>query len=152
MSQSTSSGAGKFFNAEFFKSFVPANTLFPVDLSAFLELPRKNIEAAIEVQQIMVENMQTLAKRQAQMLTQIVEDNTTVAQQIMAEGTPEEKFSRQADIARSAYERSVSGFNELTELVSKSNREAGEVISKRVTASLTEFKDSVEKTREKTAA
>lgn len=152
MSQSTSSGAGKFFNADFFKSFAPANTLFPVDFSALMDLPRKNIEAAIEVQKIMVENMQTLAKRQAQILTQIVEDNTTVAQQIMAEGTPEEKFSRQADLARSAYERSVSGLNELTELVSKSNREAGNVINKRVTASLTEFKDSVEKAREKAAA
>ena len=152
MSQSTSSGAGKFFNADFFKSFTPANTLFPVDFTSLFELQRKNMQAVTEAQQIFVENLQTVAKRQAQLLTQMVEDNTTVAQQIMTEGTPEEKFTRQADMARSAYERSVSNFNELTDLVSKSSREAGEVLNKRVTASLTEFKDSVEKAREKTAA
>ncbi|MDB5491845.1 MAG: phasin family protein [Micavibrio sp.] len=152
MSQSTSSGAGKFFNADFFKSFTPANTMFPVDFASLFELPRKNMQAMIEAQQIMVENMQTVAKRQAQLLTQMVEDQTTVAQQIMSEGTPEEKFTRQTDMARSAYERSVSNFNELTDLLNKSSREAGEVLNKRVTASLTEFKDSVEKAREKAAA
>lgn len=152
MSQSTSSGAGKFFNAEFFKSFTPANTLFPVDFTSLFDLQRKNMQAVVEANKIVVENIQAIAQRQTQILTQIVEDQTSLAQQIMTEGTPEEKVTRQADLARNAYERSVSNFNELTELVGKSNREAGEVISKRVTASLSEFKDSIEKAKEKAAA
>ena len=152
MSQSTSSGAGKFFNAEFFKSLTPANTLFPVDFTSLFDLQRKNMQAVAEANKIVVENIQAIAQRQTQILTQIVEDHTSLAQQIMTEGTPEEKVTRQADLARDAYERSVSNFNELTELVSKSNREAGEVISMRVTASLSEFKDSIEKAKEKAAA
>lgn len=154
MAQQSSSGANaytnKFFNTDFLKGLMPANALFPFDFGAVLETQRKNMEALTEAQQIAVENLQAIAQRQTELLTQIVQDNTSLAQQIMAEGTPEEKVSRQTDLVRKSYERSVSGLTELSELVVKSNRETGEVISKRVTASLTELKSGLEKAPAKT--
>ena len=155
MAQNNSANAyaNKFFNTDFLKSFAPANNLFPFDFGAILETQRKNLQAVTEAQQLVVENFQAIAQRQSQILSQIVEDNTSIAQQIMTEGTPEEKVSRQAELVRTAYERSVSNLTELADLVSKSNRESGEIISKRVTASLTEFKSTIEKsTKEKEAA
>lgn len=154
MTNNTSSAyTNQFFNSDFLKNFTPANTLFPFDLGAVLESQRKNIEALNEAQQIAVQNLQVIAKHQSELLTQIVEDNTQLARQILTEGTPEEKVSRQADLVRQSYERSLSGLTELSDLVVKSNRETGEVISKRVTASLTEFKsgleDSAKKVKEK---
>lgn len=148
----SSSNANKFFNTDFLKGLTPSATLFPFDFSSMMETQRKNMQAFTEAHKIAVENIQAIVQRQSQIMTQIVEDNTSLAQQIMAEGTPEEKVSRQTDLVRDAYERSVSNFTELAELVSKSNREAGDVISKRVTASLTEFKSTVEKVKTKEAA
>lgn len=157
MAQHTSSNANayaNFFNPDLIKSFIPANTLFPFDLGALLETQRKNIEAFTEAQQVAVSNLQTIAQRQAELLTQIVEDNRALSQGILSEGTPEEKVSRQADAVRKSYERSVSSLTELSELVVKSNREAGEIITTRVTASLSELQSGLDKkqTKAKTAA
>ena len=132
----------KFFDFNSMKNFAPAAGLFPFDFGNVLETMRKNMQAMTEAQQIAIENIQAIAQRQAEIMTQMVEDNTSLAQQIMTEGTPEEKISRQADLARKSYERSMSNLTELSDMVVKSNREAGEIISKRVTASLTEFKSS----------
>lgn len=142
----------KFFSTDFMKGLMPANSLFPVDFSALMEIQRKNLQAVSEIQQAAVESIQAIAQRQAALLSQIAEDNTTIAQQIMAEGTPEEKVARQADLVRKAYENSLSNINDLSDLVSKSGRDATEIISRRVTASLTEFKSTVEKAKPKSGS
>ncbi len=143
----------QFFNSDFLKGFTPVNGMFPFDMGALMETHRKNIEAFTEAQQIAMQNMQSIAQFQSEMMTQIVTDNTTLARQILTEGTPEEKVSRQADMVKKSYERSVTNLTELSEMVAKSNREAGEVITKRVTSSLTEFKagleDGAKKVKEK---
>jgi phasin family protein len=160
MAEKTSSTANaytnQFFNSDFLKGFTPVNGMFPFDMGAVMETHRKNIEALTEAQQIAMQNLQSIAQFQSEMMTQIVADNTTLARQILTEGTPEEKVSRQADMVKQSYERSVSTMTELSEMVTKSNREAGEIISKRVTSSLTEFKagleDGAKKVKEKVKA
>lgn len=153
MTDKTSSTANaytnQFFNSDFLKGLTPAAGMFPFDMGAMMETHRKNIEAIAEAQQIAMQNMQSIAQFQSEMMTQIVADNTTLARQILTEGTPEEKVSRQADMVKKSYERSVTGLTELSEMVAKSNREAGDVISKRVTSSLTEFKAGLEYTTKK---
>lgn len=134
----------QFFNTDFVKGLMPAN-LFPFDLGAVMETQRKNLEALSEAHQVAVSHLQSIAQRQTDMLTQLVADNTEIAQQILGEGTPEEKISRQADAVRQSYERSVSNLTEMTELVTRSNREAGEIINKRVAATLDELKSGLEK-------
>ncbi len=135
----------KFFSTDFMKNLMPSNGMFPFDFSNMMEIQRKNMQTFAEIQQAAIENMQMIAHRQAEILSRMVQDNATMAQQIMIEGTPEEKVARQADMARKAYEHSMDGMNELTDMVATSGRKTGDMISKRVTASLTEFKSSVEK-------
>lgn len=139
----------KFFSPDFMKGMMPANSLFPFDFGALLEEQRKNIQAMSEIQHVAAENMQVLAQRQSEILSQLVQNNTNMAQKILSEGTPEEKVALQADMVRKAYEDSVSSLTELSDLVAKSGKETGEIINRRVTASLTEFKSSVEKTKPK---
>ena len=145
MARANDAYTNKFFNTDFMKDLMPANGLLPFDLSDLMETQRKNMQAMTEIQQATVENMQAIAQRQAEILSRMVQDNTTMAQQIMTEGTPEEKITRQADLVREAYEHSVSGLKELSEMIAQTGREAGEIINRRVTASLTEFKTTVEK-------
>lgn len=136
----------KFFNADFMKDMMPSNMLFPFDLDVIMETQRKNLEALSEAHQVTITHLQTIAQRQAAMMAQMVADNTEIAKQILAEGTPEEKMSRQADTVRQSYERSVSNLSEMTDLVARSGRETSEIINKRVTATLDELKSGLEKT------
>lgn len=142
--------ANKFFNTDFLKGLIPANAMFPFDMDAMMEAQRKNMEALTEAQQVAVTHLQAIAQRQTELLTRMVADNTALAQQILAEGTPEEKMSRQADAVRKSYEMSVTNLAEMSDLVTQSGREAGEILNKRVTASLTELKSGLEKTQSKT--
>lgn len=133
-----------FSQNDFSKVFENYKTV-PFDMKSFLETQRKNVQALSEAQQITVENLQAIAQRQAEILSQIVEDNSNIAREMMLEGTPEEKISKNADLFKSLYERSVKNLNDLAEMINSTNQEAGKIISKRVSATMNEIKSSLEK-------
>ena len=118
---------------------------FPFDFNALLETQRKNVQALTEAQQLALESLQTVAQRQAEILSRFVEDNSVLVQEIMTEGKPEDKVARQADLLRDNYEKSIASWNELADLVRVSNQEAAGIINKRVSASLKELKTALEK-------
>lgn len=142
----------EFFSQNEFAKFFENYKAIPFDLQAVLETQRKNIQALSEAQQLAVENMQAIAQRQSQIISQIVEDNSKIAQEIMAEGTPEEKIAKNADLFKSFYERCVKNMNELNDMVATTNQEASKIINKRVSASMTEIKSSLDKPQTKKAA
>jgi phasin family protein len=117
----------------------------PFDMKSFLETQRKNIQALTEAQQLTMEGFQAIAQRQSEILSQLVEDNSSMAKQFISEGTPEEKIAKNAKLFKSVYERTVSNLKDLSEIVSKSNEEASNVINKRIAATMTEIQSSLEK-------
>lgn len=137
-----------FAQNDFAKAFEQYQKL-PFDLKDLMETQRRNLQAFTEAQQIAMENLQAIAQRQSEILSQIVEDNSNIAKGMLGEGTPEEKISKNADFFKKSYERTVANARELSEMVSKSNLEASNVINKRVSASMNEIKNSLEKTQEK---
>lgn len=120
------------------------------DMKSFLETQRKNIQALTQAQQLAFEAIRDIAQRQGEIMSQIVEDNSSLAKELMSEGTPEEKIAKNAEIFKSIYERTVDNMKELSELVGKSSDEAARVINKRVSATMNEIQDSLEKAQEKT--
>lgn len=143
--------ADLFPQGDFSKLFENFNAM-PFDLQSLLETQRKNIQAMSEAQQIAIERFQAIAQRQTEMMSQIAEENAKITSQIMSEGTPEEKIAKQADLFKGLYERSVKNMNDLAEMVSNTNQEASKIINKRVSASITEIKSSLEKPAQKKAA
>jgi phasin family protein len=139
-----------FSNNDFTKAFEQYQTM-PFDVKDLMEAQRRNIQAITEAQQLAMESLQTIAQRQTEILSQIVEDNSSLAKSLLSEGTPEEKMAKNADMFKKFYERTVSNMRELGDMVNKSNLAAGNVINKRVTASMNEIKDSLEKTQQKAA-
>ncbi len=136
-------------NTEFSRLFSQEN--FPslngfLDFNAVMEAQRKNIEAFTEAQQLAFEGIQAVAQRQAELLTRIVQDNSTLAREIMGDSTPEQKVARQADLMKKTYESSVESFRELSDMISKCGTQASDVLTKRVSASFTEVKSALEKT------
>ena len=115
------------------------------DVKALLEIQRKNIEAVSEANKLAFEGFQAAGQRQAAILSQIVEDTSSIVKEITAEKTPEEKMTRQAELVKNAYEKSVTNWRELTDIIGESSKEASDIINRRVTSSLTELKSTLDK-------
>lgn len=112
-----------------------------------LEASRKNMQAIAEANHRTVEGWQTLARRQAEMVTEFIQDNNTPS---FAEATTPERFARGAETLNSAYQRTLTNTQELAQLASKCTADAAAVISQRAQECLTEMKSTATKTAKAT--
>lgn len=128
---------------EFSKTIPGVNNL-SFDMKAVMESNRKTFQAFTEAQQVAVESFQTTAQRMAEIMSQMVQDQSEIARGIITEGSPEEKVARGAELVKRSYEKTVGGIREVGDIVNKSSREAGEIINKRVACALNEITDAIE--------
>jgi phasin family protein len=122
------------------------------DLEAVMAGQRRNIEAFTAASQAALEGFQSLAKRQAEMVRQTVDESNKAMKEMFAAGSPEEKAARQAELTKAAFERAVANTRELTQLVARSQNDAIDVINKRVAEGLDEVKGFIAKTNVKARA
>jgi phasin family protein len=135
-----------FFETDFTKIFsefrVPG-----FDIEGLLATQRRNIEAVTAANQLAVEGVQAVLRRQTEIVRQMVEESSSAMRDLMATGAPEQKIAQQTDLVKSAFEKALANLRELTEMVAKSNTEAADVLTKRVGESLTELKSSLQRTK-----
>lgn len=141
---------GKMFDMDFMKSMMPMS--MPFDISAMMKLQQKNLEALSEAQKMAMENMKKMSEHQAAILSRMVEDNSALARQIMAEGTPEEKVALHADLVCKTVEQSIESWSDLTDMLNKSGKDTTKLLGSRMTASLTEMKSCVGRPEKEKAA
>jgi phasin family protein len=135
-----------FFETDFTKVF----SEFRVpnfDVETILATQRRNIEAVTAANQLVIEGIQALLKREAEILRQTIDESSAALKDLMATGAPEEKLAQQADLLKSSFEKAIANLRELAELVAKSNTNATEVLTKRIGDSLTELKAAVRKVK-----
>lgn len=111
-----------------------------VDVEAVVSSQRRNIEALSQANQLAVEGMQAVARRQTEIFRQMMEEASQAMRDIMTAGSPEDKAGRQTELLKEAFQRAIGNMRELAEMVTKSQTEAFDVINKRVTESLDEVK------------
>ena len=111
-----------------------------VDMDAVLASQRKNIEALTQANQLAVEGMQAVARRQMEILRQTMEETAAMTQQMMQAGSPEAGVSKQADLVKATFEKVLTNMKEMSEMIAKSNYDAAEVLSKRISDGLDEIK------------
>jgi phasin family protein len=116
------------------------------DMESLLATQRRNIEAVSAANQLAMEGIQAVMRRQGEILRQMVEESSTVLRDMMAAGAPEQKIAQQTEVVKSAFEKALANLRELTEMVAKSNTEAADVLTKRIGESLTELKSSLQRT------
>ena len=96
-----------------------------VDFSSMVERERKNIEALAQANRIAFEGWQNLVRRQSEILQDSMKRAVDDAkgQTVLKNG---------AELARSAFETALANMRELAEMATKSQKDAFEVIRKRV--------------------
>jgi len=140
-----------FFAQNDFSKFFEGYNASPIDMKSFLETQRKNLQAISEAQQSAFEGIQAITQRQTELLSQFVEDNSSIAKQALNEGTPEEKIAQNADIFKSTYERNINTLQEMSDMIGQSNQKATGILNKRVSASVSELKSAIKKQGNKAA-
>lgn len=118
-----------------------------VDFEAILASQRKNIEAVTAANQLAVEGLQAVLRRQAEIVRQSLEEATSLVSDFTAVGAPEEKVVKQTELVKTTFEKALANIKELSELVAKSNSEAADVLAKRVAESLDEVKAAIAKAK-----
>lgn len=112
-----------------------------VDINALMETQRKNIEAVTAANKAAIDGMQSIAKRQAEIMAQSFGEVSNLAQEFASSANnPQEMGTKQAEIVKQAFDKALANMRELAEMVSKTNTEAFEVMNKRFTESLEELK------------
>ncbi len=108
------------------------------DFNALVSIGRRNIEALTAANQAVAEGAQAIAKRQAEIARAGAEEAIDLFREVYSSKTPEAGAAKQAEFARSAFESALGNVRELYEMALKSNSEAAEVVTKRLTEVLGE--------------
>ena len=96
-----------------------------VDFTALVDRERKNIEALVKANRIAFEGWQRLVRRQAEMLQETME-------KVVADASQEDAAKKRAYLAKGGFERALANMQELAEMTSQSQKEAFDVVRKRI--------------------
>ncbi|MBM3548647.1 MAG: phasin family protein [Alphaproteobacteria bacterium] len=119
------------------------------DWEAIMAANRRNMEAFAQANQLAAEGAQAIIRRQGEILKGAMEDANRTMKTMLADGSPEDRIARQTDAIKTAFEQAISNYREMVEMASKSNAEAMNIMSKRVSESLDELKGVMAKSTKK---
>jgi phasin family protein len=96
-----------------------------VDFAALVDRERKNIEALAEANRIAFEGWQRLVRRQAEMLQETMK-------KVVADASQEDAKKKRTDLAKEGFEKALANMRELAEITTQSQKEAFDVVRKRI--------------------
>ena len=111
-----------------------------VDMSAIVELQRKNVEALTSANRQAIEGLQAVANRQSQILKETMDEAVTALKDLSSAGGPKEATTKQAELLSKSFEKALTNMRELAEMAAKSNTDAFNVIQQRIHESVNEIK------------
>jgi phasin family protein len=113
----------------------------PFDVEALMASQRRNIEALSQANQLAVEGMQAVAKRQIEVARQAIEDVSTLLRDLAQPASAEDRIAKNTEYAKQMLEKSINHGREITLLATKAGSEAADVLRKRASEGLDEFRD-----------
>ncbi|NDE91042.1 MAG: phasin family protein [Alphaproteobacteria bacterium] len=111
-----------------FSKFIP-NGIPGFDMQGMIEAQRRNAEAFTQAGQRAMQNMQAIMQRQNEMVRESWQETSSLAAEVMAGGTPQEKMAKQTEVTKASIEKAVSNSRELTEMLTKCNIETAEALT-----------------------
>jgi phasin family protein len=129
----------KFFSFSEFKN--PA-----VDFNQIVAQARRNAETFSTVAQIATEGLQTIGRRQLEILRSNGEHALKASKELSSATAPQQNASKQAEFAKTWIDYNVNALREIAELSTKSVQEAFDVVNKRVAEQYREFSDAASNT------
>jgi phasin family protein len=114
-------------------------------LDGVLASQERNIEALKQANQLAIEGLQTIARRQAEIVRGGMEEASALIRDMTKSKSPEDHVTYQTEAAKKVLSQSISNARELTEIISRATNEALDVLNKRLGESLDEMRATVTK-------
>jgi phasin family protein len=110
------------------------------DVEAVWAAQRRNIEALSQANQLAVEGVHALAKRQIEMTQQALEDLSTHVREMTQPSSTEDRITKHTEFTKKMIDKGLTHGREVVALAAKAGTEASEVLQKRTTEGLDEMK------------
>jgi phasin family protein len=119
-----------------------------IDFDAVVASQRKNVEALAHASCAAFEGAQAVAKRQAEILQETMNQTAKSFGTLAEAGSPPEVAAKQAELVKEAFEKALGNMRELAEMVTKAQQGAIDTMSGRISQSLDELKHMALKMKE----
>ncbi|PIR37119.1 MAG: phasin [Alphaproteobacteria bacterium CG11_big_fil_rev_8_21_14_0_20_39_49] len=108
------------------------------DWDSVVNAGRQNAKAWSDAAKAASEGIQAIARRQAEVAQKSVEEFSKFFKDASSTKSPEEGIAKQVEFTKCSLESAIKNCNEISEIASKSNKEASDIISKRISNALSE--------------
>ncbi|MCO5130545.1 MAG: phasin family protein [Xanthobacteraceae bacterium] len=105
-----------------------------VDFASIIERERKNIEALAAANKVAFEGWQALIRRQSEILQQSM-------QQAMTDAQSENAVAKRAELAKERFQGALDNMRELAEMATKSQKDAFDIVRKRIEENMEGFRN-----------
>ena len=113
----------------------------PFDMDAVMAAQRRNIDALSQANQLAVEGVQAVARRQIEIAKEAIDDVSALLRDFAQPASTEERIAKNTEYAKQLIEKTVSHGREITLLAAKAGTEAADVLRKRAAEGLDELRD-----------
>jgi phasin family protein len=133
------------FEADFSKLMNPSKIMgeFKVpgfDMNVLMDVQRKNIEMIATINQAVVENLQSFAQRQVELMQHVFEETSSMMNTMISATTPQEKVVCQAEATKKFAEQCMTNVRDTAEAIVKCNSQTMETVSNRMSDNLVELR------------
>ena len=112
----------------------------PFDVEAAWAAQRRNIEALSQANQLAVESMQTLAKRQIELTRETFEGFSALWRDLAQPASTEDRIAKNTEYMKQMLEKGVKHGGEIATITVKAGTKATEILHKRANESLDEMR------------
>jgi phasin family protein len=112
----------------------------PFDVEAAWAAQRRNIEALSQANQLAVESVQAVARRNIELTRETFEGFSTLMRDLAAPASTDERIAKNTDYVKHMLEKGVSHGREIASIAAKAGTEAAELLHKRASESLDELR------------
>ncbi|HML09305.1 MAG TPA: phasin family protein [Stellaceae bacterium] len=112
----------------------------PFDVEAVWAAQRRNIEALSQANQLAVEGVHALAKRQIELTQQTLEELSTHVREMAQPASTEDRIAKQTEFTKKMIDKGLTHGREVAALAAKTGTEASEVLQKRTAETLDEMR------------
>jgi len=115
-----------------------------IDYDAFLEIHRKNIEAAQQSAAVLSEGGRAVLAKQQEILAEVGREARQLIADFKLGGSAQGVATKQAELAKRVFEATVKNTRDIVKLVQKSSSEAPKIILDRMRESFAEARAAIE--------
>jgi phasin family protein len=113
----------------------------PFDVEALMAVQRRNVEALSQANQLAVEGVQAVARRQIEIARQTLEDMSALMRDFVQPVSADDRIAKNTEYAKQMLEKSINHGREITHLAARAGTEAADILHKRACEGLDELRE-----------